>query len=234
MAGRLFGEGEQSMVPKKRVVTKRFLEPAEFKPKGPKTPSKLVRAAMVAVPAALRQIRKSYENTTEALLRQLEKMGHISDAGNRALYCHLKDGRIAIEEHSTPHKDAVSGSEWVERSLVVWAKPALWNWWREAVDKGTPQAVQPVEQSPRPVVKLRGMDKEPLVFGKPVDRLSTPVYKLIGKMIEAGPVGMSKDQLEQVNGDARKHLRGLRKKRLWAKAIVMAKKAWKGYAILHE
>jgi hypothetical protein len=96
------------------------------------------------------------------------------------------------------------------------------------------QGTESAPQKPQPVVQLRGVAQKPLVFGKKVDSLSKPRYRVVEALLEAGPDGMSKPELEKIKADAIPYLRELSKMPGWKRAIRMAGKANQHYAIVYK
>ena len=87
---------------------------------------------------------------------------------------------------------------------------------------------------PQPVVQLRGMAQKPIVCGKEVDPLTTPRYKVIAALLDAGPDGMSKSEIEKVSADAVRYLRELSDLPQWKKAIIMPGGPWIRYGIVYK
>jgi hypothetical protein len=74
-----------------------------------------------------------------------------------------------------------------------------------------------------PVI-LRGQGKSPEVLSRSVPPLTSPCYKLIEALIEAGEEGLSKGQLDDIATNGPKYLRNLKKAQpdTWGRVILMA------------
>ncbi len=90
-------------------------------------------------------------------------------------------------------------------------------------------------RKPCPVVQLRGTAFRPTIRGKEVDELTEPYYRVVEALVQAGPDGLSRSELERVRGDAIKYLRNLRgMDPAWNSAIKMARRRGGRYAIRQE
>ena len=90
--------------------------------------------------------------------------------------------------------------------------------------------IQSWPEFPFPPVVLRGPLLKPLVLGVEAVRLTDAQYDVIQALLDAGPNGLGKDELDQSSGrtEARKILTRLRDSdSQWAKVIRMAGK--RGY-----
>lgn len=96
----------------------------------------------------------------------------------------------------------------------------------------TKESLWLTKRPPMCVVELFGVDKNPKVFGEEVEKLPRAKYPVIEALVGAGERGMSKSELEKVNGEAIKYLRQIRKSNpLWEEAIEMAGIAWNRYKL---
>jgi hypothetical protein len=108
-------------------------------------------------------------------------------------------------------------------------------------DTGSGGAVEAPRASPsptaepdEPAVVLGGPDAQPFVRGKPAARLTAAQYDVVKALLEAGPAGLAKDDLDCRSGhtDARKILGNLaRKDPAWADVIHMPGTAGRRYRI---
>ena len=76
----------------------------------------------------------------------------------------------------------------------------------------------------RPAVELNDREQSPRVLGDSVPKLTDAQYDVVRALLEAGPEGLNKDDLDEESRhpDARKILGRLAKKKVWRGAIVMA------------
>jgi len=82
-------------------------------------------------------------------------------------------------------------------------------------------------------VTLDGPGKQLLILGQAVPRLYGANYKLINALVDAGPAGLSKNQLDRIASNAPTYLRRLRKHNpnTWGEVIQMAGRKGSNYRI---
>lgn len=99
---------------------------------------------------------------------------------------------------------------------------------RRAIDQATLRNIRARSES----VVLYGHGEAPYVKGQQVHVLTKTQYEIVLRLIEAGPRGMSKSELERKHGGARKTLYHLAKTPPWEDAIKLPNKSYQGYRIV--
>lgn len=131
----------------KRVHTR----PDAVEPPGP-----FVEAAMRALPSVLNNAPQPQgvfdpagrRGANYAILRQrLEAASHTRDAAEWAIHRHVEAGHLEAAPGLTSPPGVLNGGEWAMRPVtnhtydrercVLWANPALWDWWRSAEGAST-------------------------------------------------------------------------------------------------
>lgn len=147
-------------VPRPRNVTVK-----ELKPKEPKPPRRLIKAAMVAMPIAFRIIQASGENTLASLRCVLTKMGHCFDASNWALYHHAKQERLVVKVElrhycrsvwDSATQEEVDGlyDEGDQKVFTVKPTQILWDWWQGKPQPG--HKLSPFDQECQKALRYYG------------------------------------------------------------------------------
>jgi hypothetical protein len=140
-----------------------------------------------------------------------------------------------------------TGKEWHDRPLVQWNYPDVLQNQIESLDhlvtiesgaKANPPTPAPAVAVAclHCAVGLHGPGQPPTVLGQPMPILSDARYTVVEALIEAGPEGLSKDQIEiKVNSAARKTLKKLAESDpRWAKVIQLPGLPGMRYRLLHS
>lgn len=110
-----------------------------------------------------------------------------------------------------------------------------------AVDAGSSAAAPggpnpPASPGPAwPQVALSGQASQPVVCGKPKPLLGPAQYNAVQALLEAGPAGLSKDELvrRSGHGDAVRVIKRLRASDPdWAAVLPLPGRSWKHYRVL--
>lgn len=86
--------------------------------------------------------------------------------------------------------------------------------------------------TPQPLVELHGVHEQPIVCGRPVNRLTAPRYRVVEALLAAWPHGLSYEELRRIKADGPRYLNELcGASRFWKQAIAMPGHSRTGYAI---